>query len=284
MSTIKAPNITSLKSTSLLIGLFIPFSQAYASRVETKSINIDVYVNRDGSLDIVDNRRIFFEKETTEFTYQVPLTPASNISDFILRQDDQLYQEIDGNQENINSYQVLSNKNELAVEYYFWAKDQTKKFTFNYHVNGATSRYQDTALVEWFFLDKNTASITNQININFYLPDLAESEQIQAWIRGAFDYDLNIESGQNIHFYTNQLDPKYHLQAKVTFPSSFILGDIIPQTILSELIEQEENFQTEYTTQRQSQQVQQKKLKSFPDFQSQDSDTGNSAVSSDMMI
>lgn len=139
------------------------------------SVRIDATVNRDGSLDLVEQRTFDFHGHFHFAYFQVEHKQFDDVTNFQVREGNRVYSEGPETPGHVKfDDNVLDGPGGFKYQatWYFDAKDQRRTFTLSYHVLCAVDVYADAAHLLWKFIGEGWTVPTRSAVITVHLPQL----------------------------------------------------------------------------------------------------------------
>lgn len=215
---------------------------------DNQAIVVYARVLPDGSMKIREERTVRFRGEFSRYTLTFPAKGFSGIKDVAVAESDQTYGLVKSAADRPEGkYTVVSpggGNGEYKIEWYFRAKDETRKFIIDYRVMDCVTVYQDTAELYWKFIGANRSNAVGQMSVFLTLPPGAAREQIKVWGHGPLEGKVAIDEAGTISLVTKDLPGHRFLEGRVVFPVKLVpqAGNKVNRLVLPEIQKQEEEF------------------------------------------
>ena len=211
---------------------------AFAKSFSFTSVNVDLHVNPDGSIDLIENRTFDFEGDFSWATYEVFIKGATDITSFEVLENGQPFQQSPAG--TAGTVNIAKSPNAIKAQWYFNASDQQRTFTFKYRALDAVKVFTDVAEVNWKVIGAGWDESARNVKATVHLPVGAEKSQIKAWGHGPLNGNVSIVNGNTIDYTVSGLPSHTFVETRVTFPPALVpqasrrvSNDRLP-TILSE--------------------------------------------------
>ena len=202
------------------------------SNLELKSLNYDVQINSDGSMDVVEIWNIDITETNTLYkTFKIDSTKYSSITDGKVSRITNGIEEYED--VNIYSYHLPEG------EYYFldrgsnyevaWGtgyedSSGNETYVISYHVNDAVGLYNDCAEIYWQFIGENFEIPAEKITGTIKLPkDVENTDELKVW---GHTPDLNgtisIIDNSTVEFEVNDNLPEKMVEVRIAIPRDII--------------------------------------------------------------
>lgn len=227
--------------------------EASGSDLDLNSLDFNVQINSDGSMDVVETWDIDIEETNTLFkTFKKDSTKYTSISNGKVSK-------INANGEEIafrdakayhyhlptNQYYFLSRGNTYEVAWGTGYENSSGRETYkiSYHVDGAVIKYNDCAELYWQFLGSDFEIPAKKITGTIKLPKEAESkEDIKVW---GHTPDLNgtiyATSNDTVEFEVNKNTAKKMVEVRIAMPTNIVDSSarVSEENKLDKIIEEE---------------------------------------------
>ena len=260
MNRIKKISITTI-CLFILFSVFT-YSKADSSSLRLNSLDFNVTVNADGSMDIIEtwNIRISktntlfktFKKDNSKYTKitngKVSKINRNGLEESLYNTNEYAYHVPD------DSYYFLDRGSEYEVAWGtgYESSSGTEKYKISYHVEGAVAKYNDVSEIYWQFLGSDFEIPANKITGKINLPfGIENKEDIRVW---GHTPDLNgtIYTTSNNKVEFEVLDNKANkmVEVRLTIPTDIIYySDRVYNTNkLEEIISEETRWANEANT------------------------------------
>jgi len=215
---------------------------------ENQEIVVYARVLPDGSMKIREERTVRFRGEFSRYSLSFPTKGYAAIRDIAVAEQDKAYDLVNTTADRPEGKYTVNSpsagKGDYKIEWYFKAKDETRKFIIDYRVVDCVTVYQDTAELYWQFIGANRTNAIGKMAVYLTLPPGAVREQIKVWGHGPLEGKVAIEETGKISMVTKNLPANRFLEGRVVFPVSLVAqaGKKVNRIILPDIQKQEAEF------------------------------------------
>ena len=201
-----------------------------AGEVEAKEfhfdfVEIDVYINDDGSFDLVEKRTYDFDGDFRWATYEVLIKDVDDITDLTIQEGDTVYSESATGADGTS--QASKTSESVSVKWFFNASNERRTFTIKYHAKGGVGVYSDIAEFYWKLIGRGWDKKTDKVVANIHLPRGAKKNEIRAWGHGPLNGSVDIISGELVKFEVDNLPVNTFVEGRVAFPKFLVPGVLV---------------------------------------------------------
>ncbi len=209
-------------------------SRAWARSYTVSTDTIDATVQTDGTLSVVEQRTYQFSGSFNGIYWEVPRGSFEGraIDTQILAvgvvQNGQLNAFSEGSNGDASSYELSEKDDCYQLKLSLPVQDQTVVFQVAYQAPNLVSRWADTAELYWQYVPADPSSDVECQNITatVHLPvpsgePVNPGENVRAWGHGPLDGEISF-AGNDVVFYSPGVGTKEFLEARVTFPPSWL--------------------------------------------------------------
>lgn len=220
-----------------------------ASDFNLNSVNFDVTINTDGSMQVIETWKINVHSITNTLfkTFTLDNERYSGITDVKVSQIFENGQEIafvEKKQEVLhvdkNCYYGLINSNgKYEIAWGINERIGEKIYKISYKVKDCIKKYNDTAEIYWQFIGKDFEIDIDRITGNIIVPNNSEDKTTtRAWAHGPLNGNINIEAASKVKFDLDYFDAGNYLEVRLAMPPEVFKVDTINinrmDTIISE--------------------------------------------------
>lgn len=212
----------------MVLALFFP------NKIEAKSylidkVSIEAVVNKDGSMEVVENRAYNFSGEFS-YAYQY-IVKTGKYSDFSICDEEKCYEKI-----------IEDQGNQYYVKWNYKASDEIKNFILKYKVDKAINLHSDIAELYWNFIGDKWEIGQSNIKIKVSLPEGIKDSEIQAWAHGPLDGKVSIPNGREVDFAVPYLGIGKFVEGRIIMPLNIFLDGNIGNLSKQKIIDEENGF------------------------------------------
>jgi len=228
----------------LLPALLVSPAPALAKDYLFSRVEIEVFVNRDSTFDVIEQRTYQFDGSFSWGTYELPLRSGyESIADFKISEGERLFSLTDRPTEEPYTYNIEERDDKFVATFYYRAENQSRTYTFSYRVIGGIAKYQDVAVLNWRFVGTDWEKPARNVSVTVNLPDSAPEGELLAWGHGPLSGNVTILDSQTVQLDTPTLSAWEMFEGRIVFPANFILGPSIPEEALERIRAEEAEFQ-----------------------------------------
>jgi len=236
-----------IRYTILTILFFVGSSASFANDYSIPTIEVDVTVRDNGTIQIVEHRTYVFNGEFSWADYRLPKSGFSSIDSIRVSEDGSNY--INANTEETGTFSVSESDNAFIVKWHYSAENTSKTFIISYVLDGAMSIGPEVTEFFWNYLASGREKSTNRFNLSFRLPGEVSQDSLYTFTRSkaddfSFDYLPNGYNASGMGISRRQ-----SARIRTLFPTSlFDAGSIsitAPDLTLGSVLENEEKYRQE---------------------------------------
>lgn len=246
----------------LLIGIFFVFHNvSYAGTQNLKSLDYQVQLNSDGSMDVVETWNIHVSETNTLFKdFKLDSNKYSGITNVKVKNlstDDeltQIYEEMYHVTKNCYyALPISSNKFEIAWGVGLDNSSGNRKYEISYTIEDAVTVYNDCSELYWQFVGTDNGIPANKVTGTIKLPSaVSDLEKLRVWAHGPLNGEIQKESKDSVVFYVDDFDSETMLEIRIVTEDP-IFNDstkIINRDKLNSIITEETKWAEEANRQR----------------------------------
>lgn len=212
-----------LLAITAAIYLMLTSPIALAKDYHFSNVDIEVYVQPDGSFNLVEKRTYDFSGDFHWADYKLYTQGAKDITNFQISEGDQTFQET--YTEAPGTVQITKTDSETYTKWFYEASNQKRTFTIKYHAIEGIKVYEDVTEFYWKFIGSEWSKRTDHITATLHLPDGALKGQIRAWGHGPLQGNVKIVDAKTVKYEISNLPAYTFVEGRATFPPK-----LIPQT------------------------------------------------------
>ena len=245
----------------LLVGAVLVNEFINPKGYENQEIVMYAQILPDGSMKIREERTVKFNGEFSRYSLTFPLKGYSAMADIAVADQFGSYGLVKSATDRpAGKYTVTApggGKNEYKIEWYFRAKDETKKFIIDYRVQNCVTVYQDIAELYWQFVGANRDDTIGKMTVTVTLPPGAARDQIKVWGHGPLSGEVLLQDSGNVRMTTTKLPPHRFMEGRIVFPTTLVPQAVkkVNQAALASIEKQEADFSRKTAQERQEAQT-----------------------------
>ncbi len=205
-----------LKTKSLIIFLFIVAfvlfykTPVYAGYQEWNSLDYDVTVNEDGSMDIIETWDVYASETNTLFksfdlskgNYEITNVKVSQVDGELEHDLRQVFvEQYHVDPDSYYGLMVDSNKFEIAWNVGLDNSSDDRVYKMYYTVENAVKIYNDCTELYWQFLSETNKMTGKNVTGTIKLPNsVGNIEKLRVWGHGDYDADIKKDSKNQVSF------------------------------------------------------------------------------------
>ena len=233
----------------IAIMLFLSTS-SFAGTQSWNSLDYDVKLNADGSMDVVETWDVSISQTNTLFKSfkiggenytinNVKVTEVKNGVEIPLKDIKEEQYHVDPG--HYYGLMVDSSKFEIAWHVGLDNSSDDRVYKMYYTVNNAVKVYNDCTELYWQFLNKDNAMYGRNVTGTIKLPEkVSDIEKLRVWAHGSYNGDIVRESEDTVTFSLGTLNSHEMLEIRVVTEeniynlcrnkeSSYYLGEILEE-------------------------------------------------------
>ena len=236
--------------------LFIDEHYINAKTYDNQEVVIHARILPDGSLKIHEERTVKFSGEFSRYSLQFPFKGYSGMTDIAVAEPAGPYNQANAAADRPSGKFTVTapsgGKGDYKIEWYFRAKDETRKFIIDYRVLNCVTVYQDVAELYWQFVGAKRDDTIGRISVFVTLPPGAARDQIKVWGHGPLSGQVTLEPSGNINMVTTELPPDRFMEGRVVFPTGLVpqATKKVNQVALAGIQKQEAEFERKTAEER----------------------------------
>lgn len=236
-----------IRYTILAVLLFVGSSASFANDYSIPTIDVDVTVRNDGTIQIVEHRTYVFIGEFSWADYRLPKSGYSAIDSISVSENGNNY--INANTEETGTFSVSESDNAFIIKWHYSAENTSKTFTISYILDGALSIGPEFTAFFWNYLASGREKSTDSFDLSFRLPGYVSQDSLYIFTRSkaddfSFDYLPNGYDASGM-----DISSRHSARIRTLFPTSlFDAGSIsitAPDLTLESVLDNEEEYRQE---------------------------------------
>ena len=184
--------------------------------------DVDLYVNKDGSFDVVETQKIDFTSGVFTFGYRsIDTRLVDAITD--IRVEDESGAYVQSNSQEPGTFTVSEQGDRVEIRWYFdEAADETRTFTISYRVEGGLRYYEGGDQVWWQAIYPERSFPVNNSVVTVNLPPPAAMQNLDYYFTPA---EVEVVNPQTIRFTAaERIPPNQAFEVRVEFTPGVVAG------------------------------------------------------------
>ncbi len=187
------------------------------------NLDIDAWVQEDGSLRVEEHRVVSFSGRFTGMYQWINTGPGVDITDIEVREGSTVYRRLDQLSPGpAGTFFVREEPEQVYIDWSYVAVDETRRFTLSYTMTGAVKVHDDVAELYIQYVGDEWDQQTQRVLVRQHLPAGASAEDIRAWGHGPLHGEVNIVDGETVEFQVRPLPANTMLEGRITFPPELV--------------------------------------------------------------
>lgn len=209
------------------------------------SVNIDITINKDASVNFVEKRTFILDDSFTYGYYDIPKRGYERIESFAVY-------ELGKNGEKTKlSQEIEENSVNYRVKYFYNANNEEKTFIYEYKLSKVIKIYNDYGEFYWKLQGtgwgKKIAKFESKIK--FLTPINKDSYYI--WAHGPLWGKIEKLDEKNVGLTIDNVPPNTFIEGRILIPSKYFENvEIIDSSIKDKVISEEKNWTSKANTER----------------------------------
>ena len=252
-----------MKNKTILILVFLAIfllglnTKSYAGYQSWNSINYDVTLNSDSSMDVIETWDVNVEYTNTLLkNFELDNSKYSNITNVkvfeVVNNEPIPLQQIYEEQWHVDAgcyyaLPVSNNPSKFEIAWHVGLDNSrdTKIYKLYYTIEDATRIYNDCTEFYWQFLGKNNSMSGNNITGTIKLPkEVSDIEKLRVWAHGPLSGEINRESEDTISFKIPKIPINTMLEVRVVTEENIYENstNFINEKKLSSILKEEKKW------------------------------------------
>ncbi|MFW5981958.1 MAG: DUF2207 domain-containing protein [Halanaerobiaceae bacterium] len=217
-------------------------------------LEIDLYLQEDGSIRVIENRSIQFQGKFTGFYQEIITDGEFKIDNIVVKENGIPYERNHSNTPGPEgTYFIEENNERVLIDWSYSAENEVRTFTLEYDLYDTILVHEDIAEFYYKFIGDGWDKPTEEVFIKLHLPGEVESiDDIRAWGHGPLHGDVNILNKNTISWEVKPLLANNMLEGRVTFPVELVpaANRFTNRIALPGILEEEQSWADEANRQR----------------------------------
>jgi len=221
----------------ILIGCFV-FGFVDARTYYYQDINVDIYIKKDSTFDVVENQTYFLSGDFGYFYRDIELKGLDHISNIEVFDSE-------GRKTDKENLDISYQENRLHIQWNFPRKNfnqELKSWSVKYTVYGGLGFFDGWDEIYWNAIFQDRDVIVKNAEVTVVLPEAIGKENIEAkmFIGKLNDTNLNrnyeIINDKMIEFHGKNINPNEYLTIVVTWPKGIVQKPFLYQNQIIALL------------------------------------------------
>ena len=201
-------------------------TSSYAGTQRWNSLDYDVTLNDDGSMDVIETWNIYVSETNTLFkTFDISIYDKYKMNNVKISEikngKEEFLNRINTQQYHVDpgcyyGLQIDNSKYEIAWNVGLDNSSDTRLYKMYYTVENAVTIYKDCTELYWQFLSNKNGIFGNNITGTIKLPNpVSNIEKLRIWGHGPLGAKINKKSNQEVFFSLNYINSNKMLEVRV---------------------------------------------------------------------
>jgi uncharacterized membrane protein len=230
----------------LFLFLLLPFPKAAGAKdFAMPRLEIHLYLEKNGSLWVIEKRTVSFMGNGKGFYQYIPIDRGMFIHDIQVKESGKDYTFNPGSSPGPpGTYFVINKPDSLFVDWSLDAYNETRTFQLSYRVDNAVLVHEDTAELYMKFVGEDWEKGVKEVVVYLALPEKAAREQIYMFGHGPLQGRVDLLKDGRIAWRVSPLPRKTFLEGRVLFPRELVPGAVRKsgRPALEEILREEERW------------------------------------------
>ena len=234
---------------------------SYAGTQRWNSVDYDVTLNEDGSMDVVETWDIYVSETNTLFkNFEIDSSKYSGITDVNVKDISTGKEFIQINEEMYHvtkdcyyALPISGGKFEIAWGVGLDSSSANKKYQISYTIEDVVTVYNDCSELYWQFVGTDNGIPANKVTGTIKLPSaVSDLEKLRVWAHGPLNGEIHKISNDTVVFYVDDFDSETMLEVRIVTEDQ-IFNDstkVINHDKLNSIITEETEWAEEANRQR----------------------------------
>lgn len=222
---------------------------ADAREFEMSRLHVDIALQKDGSMQVMENREFTFRGSFTEVFRTFPRDGKATFNNFRVLEDGNPFT-YDTTMEP-GTFFVDEKGNVDEVRIFFRATDTTRTFTIGFDAIGATEKYEDAVLFYYQIISDEWTQPIYEISATVKPPVPLDNDQPAHWVHGSLDAFSQLVGEGVVEIQLDRLPSRRFLELRALYPvEAFPDMATLPGQISDEVFAEAEQLVEEANRQR----------------------------------
>ena len=215
--------------TAILV-LLLP-SGVFADEYSIDRVEIQARVNPEGSIHLLETRTYTFTGDFHWANYTLQKAGFTELTDISIR--DSLGKYTHESSEESRTFRLTTNEEELNLQWYFEATNETRSFILEYTIHGALAVGHSWTEWFWRFIGNGWDEPSEEILIDVRLPGKVSPDSLYGWVHTSADHSAMEVTPGKISIQAAGLPEENPLTLRLLFPSRWLSGVPVNATELT---------------------------------------------------
>ncbi len=251
----------------MLFGIMCFSNDSYAGFQEWNSLDYDVTVNSDGSMEVVETWDIYISETNTVFKqFKIDSSKYSKITDVEVTQLSPYrmeFEQIYEYQRHVDSdcfyaLEIDSSTFEIAWNVGLDDSSATRTYELRYTIEDAVKIYKDCTELYWMFLDTSNQISADNVTGTIRLPEPVEDiENLRVWGHGPLNAIIEKASEDTVVFEVERFKANTMLEVRIVTEENIYLecSNKYNSDKLASILEEEQKWADEANAERDRQKM-----------------------------
>ena len=246
----------------LFFGILFLTNNSYAGTQKLNSLDYNVTINSDGSMDVIETWDIYIEETNTLFKdFKLDKSKYSGITNVSVKQISPTVknlQEIYEEQYHVKSgcfyaLKTGSSKFEIAWNVGLDTSHATRTYQISYRVNDAVKIYNDCTELYWQFVGNTNGIKAKNVTGTIKLPQAVQDmDSLRVWAHGPLSGEIYRTAKDKVTFNVDTLDTRTMLEVRVVTTENIYSActNIVNRNKFDSILEEEQGWADEANRER----------------------------------
>ena len=212
----------------------------YAKDYYFPNVTVTIYIQDDGSFNVIEKRTYNFSGEFHWATYTLEKQGFERIENFTISDENGQYVQTQFETDAPGTFIFQDQVYSYYSKFFYNAYNTRKTFTISYKVIGGIKVYEDVADFYWKLIGSGWDKKTSFFEAFVYLPSKVDEKDLKVFGHGPLNGTVERIDGNCAHYIARDVPPNTFIEARVIFPSSILpKANVIPENKLNEIMQEE---------------------------------------------
>ncbi len=234
----------------IFILFLFPAIPLKAKNYEIEKVYIFAQINKDGGVNIREERTYNFHGSFSWANYILPKKKISGVENFAVSENGKFYDLLYSGKP--GTYKFYDYPDRIEAKWYFEAFNERKTFVLTFKILDAVTVYEDTAEFYYKFIGSGWDRRTNEVRVEVSLPEPLPKSEIRAWAHGPLWGYVKIGEGGKIFLNIDNLPANKFWEGRILFPSHLVpeCRNRVDKNVFGEILAEEKRWAEEANLKR----------------------------------
>jgi len=234
----------------ILILFLFPAIPLKAKNYEIEKVHIFAQINKDGSVNIREERTYNFHGSFSWANYILPKKKISGVENFTVSENGKFYDLSYSGKP--GTYKFYDYPDRIEAKWYFEAFNERKTFVLSFKILDAVTVYEDIAEFYYKFIGSGWDRRTEEVKVEVSLPEPFSKNEIRAWAHGPLWGTVEIGEEGKIFLNINNLPANKFWEGRILFPPHLVpeCMNRVDKNVLGKILVEEKRWAEEANLKR----------------------------------